>query len=104
MPFRSSFTVMALALAVTFSMPTAGMSQALSFRAGTRTAAVRSEGFTQQLQILNGQPPSQAATGVHPDGLIGMVVCAQNKDIVVVVSGTNPDPYTASLAQALNRH
>src|SRR5262249_44643253 len=91
----------------------AGQNYGMGFRSGVWTgsvddcsrkamAALSSAGFSQNLQILNGQPPSLVATGSDTNGHIAMVVCAQKGDLVTIVSGPgNVDPILVGVVTKL---
>ena len=97
-------------------MASPALAQSVSFRAGTwggsmagcqkdATAALVAAGFNRSITNLDGQPPTQAVIGGHADGPIGLIVCGQKGDLVLVVSGTARDidtKYMVTLAQKVN--
>jgi hypothetical protein len=116
MGLKSSLSHVILAVTGSMLLSTIVVAQGISFRAGTwqgsiaqcqkdATAALVAAGFNQNITNMSGQPPSQAVGGTHADGPVGLIVCAQKGDLVLVVSGVGPDietKYMITLAQKVN--
>jgi len=97
------------------ALPAIAHANGMSFRAGTTTMpptecvkdamiTLSEAGYQQNLQILNGQPPNQVATGINAASAIAMIACLQRGDVFLVLHspGDNADTLMTALALKMN--
>ena len=123
MGLKSSLSPVILAVTGSMSLSTTVVAQgwgSVSYAAGNTgkppvecardaMAALSAGGFTDRLQVLSLTPPHQGAFGQlaarGPDApqMMGLVICTEHRDIVVIVVGNGSQPYFDTLLQSLNR-